>query len=254
MDYDRTNIPDGYDRGRDHGPHVLQLWMNAIASHVEGRRVARILDLGCGTGRFTGALAVRFEAEVIGIDPSSRMLARALEKRQVAGVRYQRGNAEAIPLADGSVDLIFMSMSFHHFEEVDLAARECCRVLREDGTVAIRTGTREQISSYPYVPFFPSTRSLLEDVLPSGAGLRRVFEAEGFRFVASEMVTQTIARSWCAYAEKLSAGGDSVLARLDREELERGLAAMREHEVGGDGQRKVVEPIDLVVFRPRARG
>jgi len=37
----------------------------------------RILDLGCGTGRFSAALRARFEAEVIGIDPSKKMLEQA---------------------------------------------------------------------------------------------------------------------------------------------------------------------------------
>ncbi|MES2176744.1 MAG: hypothetical protein V4550_02675 [Gemmatimonadota bacterium] len=55
-DYDRTDIPTGYDRARDHGPEVLDLWMRTIAAHVEGRSITRILDLGCGTGRGGEAL------------------------------------------------------------------------------------------------------------------------------------------------------------------------------------------------------
>ena len=35
MEYDATDIPAAYDRGRDHGPEVVDLWMNAISSHVE---------------------------------------------------------------------------------------------------------------------------------------------------------------------------------------------------------------------------
>ena len=73
-DYDKTDIPAGYDRARDHGPEMLNLWMHAIAKHLEGHSVTRILDLGCGTGRFSEALAARFDAEVIGLDPSQKML------------------------------------------------------------------------------------------------------------------------------------------------------------------------------------
>lgn len=53
MDYDLTDIPEGYDRGREHGPEFHDLWMNKIESLLDGRRVAEILDLGCGTGRFS---------------------------------------------------------------------------------------------------------------------------------------------------------------------------------------------------------
>ena len=60
MDYDATDIAVTYDRGRDHGPEFLDLWMNVVSSHVKDQRIKTILDLGCGTGRFSEALAVAF--------------------------------------------------------------------------------------------------------------------------------------------------------------------------------------------------
>jgi ubiquinone/menaquinone biosynthesis C-methylase UbiE len=248
VDYDLTSIPAVYDRGRDHGPEVLNLWMSVIESRVDGRSISTILDLGCGTGRFSEGLASRFGARVVGVDPSEKMLEQARRKRQGNGIHYERGTAEAIPLVDGAVDMIFMSMSFHHFHDHERAAWECRRVLRADGHVVVRTGTREQIPSYPYVPFFPSTRSMLEDLLPNHSRLCAVFEAVGFRCVESQIVTQTIAPSWSAYAGKLSAGGDSVLARLAEDELARGLEAIRRYGVGPGG-RPVLEPIDVLFFR-----
>ncbi len=248
MDYDLTDIPAVYDRGRDHGPEVLNLWMQAIESHLEGQTITRILDLGCGTGRFSEGLAVRFNAEVIGIDPSTKMLGRAREKRRDGRVRYQQGRAEAMPLQSQSVDMIFVSMAFHHFSEPGAATRECRRVLRQQGRAFVRTGTREQIPAYPYVPFFPSSWSMLEQLLPDSASVCKVFEAAGFHTVAAEVITQIVAPGWAAYAEKLSAGGDSVLARLGRQELETGLEALRRHGTDVDDQ-TVVEPIDLFVFR-----
>jgi len=248
MDYDLTDIPAAYDLGRDHGPEVLDLWMRALKAHIQGLSVINILDLGCGTGRFTEALAVYFAAEVVGIDPSMKMLELAREKQRDRRVRYQRGSAEAIPLSSGSVDLIFMSMSFHHFNNRELAARECRRALREGGMVFVRTGTRESIRAYPYVPFFPSTPVMLDELLPDRGELCEPFEKAGFHMTASEIITQTIAPSWKAYADKLSSGGDSVIARLGREELESGLAAIRRH--GAEViEEAIVEPIDLFVFR-----
>src|SRR5678809_1123934 len=101
-DYDRTELPTGYDRARDHGPEVVDLWMRTVAEHVQGRDINSILDLGCGTGRFSEGLAAQFNAEVIGLDPSIKMLERAREKRRDARVRYEHGRAEAIPLRSGS--------------------------------------------------------------------------------------------------------------------------------------------------------
>ncbi len=248
MDYDATDIPVAYDRGRDHGPEFLDLWMSVVSSHVEGQVLNTILDLGCGTGRFANALAVRFDAEVIGIDPSKKMLKQARKKQLDARVRYQLGRGEAVPLPDSSVDLIFMSMSFHHFDDPTLAARECRRVLRDEATAFLRAGTRERISAYPYVDFFPASRPVLERCLPTCMDVRQVFEAAGFRTVAVEVITQQIAPSFERYAEKLSAGADSVLASLSRSDFEAGLEALRSHAARVDIQ-AVFEPIDVFVFR-----
>src|SRR5947208_16615678 len=142
-----------------------------------------ILDLGCGTGRFSEALAVRFDAEVIGIDLSKKMLEQARGKQHDRRIRYELGRGESIPVPDNSVDLIFMSMIFHHFDNPMLAARECRRVLRDGATALVRTGTRERISSYPYVDFFPESRAILEERLPTTTFVREVLEADGFCMV-----------------------------------------------------------------------
>lgn len=248
MDYDNTEIALTYDLGRDHGPEFLNLWMNVVGSQVKDRQIKTILDLGCGTGRFSEALAVYFDAEVIGIDPSRKMLAHAQGKRRDRRIRYKPGTGESIPLPDASVDLIFMSMIFHHFNDPTRAARECRRVLRDRSTAFLRAGTRERISLYAYVDFFPESRDILEACLPTGAFVREVFEAAGFRTVSLEVVTQEIAPSYAVHAEKLSAGADSVLARLSQSEFEAGVKALRSHADRAD-DKPVFEPIDVFVFR-----
>jgi len=253
MDYDATDIASTYDRGRDHGPEFLDLWMNVVSSHVKDQRIKKILDLGCGTGRFSEALVVRFDADVIAIDPSKKMLEQARSKPSDARIRYELGRGESIPVPDNSADLIFMSMIFHHFDDPALAARECRRVLRDDrddgdrAAAFLRTGTRERISSYPYVEFFPESRAILTDVLPANAFVREVFEAAGFQMVTSELVTQKIAPSYAAYAEKLAAGADSVLAKLSRRDFDAGMKALRAHAAHSNGE-AVFEPIDVFVF------
>ena len=247
-DYDQTDIPAGYDRARDHGPEVLDLWIRAIATHLDGLSITHILDLGCGTGRFSEALSARFNAEVIGLDPSQKMLQLAREKQRDERVRYQLGRAEAIPLPSESVDVVFMSMSIHHFTDPIAAARECCRVLRPNGRIVIRTGTREQIDLYPYTRFFASSRPIMEKVLPSSTEIRDAFAAADLHVIASQIISQTIASDWSVYAGKLAAGGDSVLAQLSRQDFDDGLAAVRRHADTTDGRRAVVEPIDLFVL------
>jgi hypothetical protein len=139
-------------------------------------------------------------------------------------------------------------MSLHHFTDARLAATDCRRVLRSGARVFVRTGTREQIRSYAYYPFLPASHPVLEAVLPSAATVRVTFEDAGFTLVAANLIWQMMAPNWDAYADRLAANADSILARLAPEDLERGIAAVRQHHARAPGE-AVVEPINLFVFR-----
>ena len=67
----------------------------------------RVLDLGCGTGN-AALLAARAGATVTGVDPAARLLQVARERAESEGldIEFRPGEAGAIPLADGSVDVI----------------------------------------------------------------------------------------------------------------------------------------------------
>jgi ubiquinone/menaquinone biosynthesis C-methylase UbiE len=105
--------------------------------------VSLIIDLGCGTGRFSELLAGHFSAQVIGIDPSLKMLDQARRNPAIGNVVYCQGLVEALPFRDGCADLVFMSMVYHHFTDSSAVAKECHRALRQGGYPCIRNGTRE---------------------------------------------------------------------------------------------------------------
>jgi SAM-dependent methyltransferase len=204
------------------------------------------LDLGCGTGRFSQGLAERLDATVIGLDPSIKMLGQARSNLRHPRIFYASASAEALPLLPKTVDAIFISMVFHHFTNPELAARECARVLRDRGRLYLRTGSREKISSYPYVPFFPTSRTLLEQRLPTLVFQRNVFELAGFTLLSSDVITQQVAADWPEYADKVSLKADSILVSLDDAEFEAGLVALRSAAITNN--LPVTEPIDLLVF------
>jgi hypothetical protein len=65
MDYDSTAIATSYDAARGHRPEVLQQWLAIIAAHAPADS-GLIVDVGCGTGRFSQPLSERLQAKVIG--------------------------------------------------------------------------------------------------------------------------------------------------------------------------------------------
>jgi ubiquinone/menaquinone biosynthesis C-methylase UbiE len=131
MDYDRTTIATTYDAARGHSSAVMRQWLDLVAAHVPFAPQL-IVDVGCGTGRFSDPLADRFAAKVIGIDPSQTMLAVARTKCATAHVEFRLAPAERLPLPDRSADLVFMSMVLHHLLDKEsrsarVLSRPACR-------------------------------------------------------------------------------------------------------------------------------
>jgi SAM-dependent methyltransferase len=221
--------------------------MDAVARYLPAPYPQGILDIGCGTGRFTEPLARRFNARVVGLDPSRKMLEIASAKKSNRHVQFVRGRAESVPIATRSVDLVFISMAFHHFNNPSVAARECRRVSRNGGIIFLRAGTRGQIANYPYVEFIPEAQPLLETRLNGRDEIIQVFREAGCQLVAEEILVQQIAVTHAGYLEKLKAGGDSVLASLTAEERDRGFRRLELHADAVD-PRPVLEPINIFVF------
>jgi SAM-dependent methyltransferase len=246
MDYDQTDMPAVYEAGRAYSSKVLSLWLSVISRWVPNG-ASDILDLGCGTGRYSAALADLFNARVIAVDPSAKMLTEA-SKKSMRRVYYARAAAETLPLADEFADMIFMSMVFHHFDDREQAVRECRRVLRHDGVVCLRACTADRISQTPYLPFFPRSEVILHNTFHSQAAIEAIFTDAGFRLVGHELVRQEVAESWKAYADKLAFRADSILLQLSDQEFDKGLAAARQYAAAARSVESVSELVDFFVF------
>jgi SAM-dependent methyltransferase len=88
----------------------------------------RILDLGAGTGKLTRQLLAF--GDVTAVEPLPEM--RAQLERVVPGARSLSGNAESIPLANGSVDVVTVGQAYHWFDQ-SRANPEIARVLADGG-------------------------------------------------------------------------------------------------------------------------
>lgn len=124
---------------------------------VEGKRV---LEIACGTGRFTVMLAER-GAEIIGLDISAAMLQEGREKARNAGVadhlEFMLGDAARLPFPDDHFDVVFAMRFFHLADTPAAFLSEMCRVSKEQ--VFFDTFNRY------------STRSIYNWLLPMGSRL-----------------------------------------------------------------------------------
>ncbi|MCU0647091.1 MAG: metalloregulator ArsR/SmtB family transcription factor [Gemmatimonadaceae bacterium] len=94
-------------------------------------------DLGCGTGALATHLAP-FVAHVIGVDASREMLTAARARaHDLRNITFKRGDLEALPLEDASLDLATMLLVLHHVAEPVAALTEVRRVLRPGGRLLL---------------------------------------------------------------------------------------------------------------------
>jgi ubiquinone/menaquinone biosynthesis C-methylase UbiE len=246
MDYDKTEIAATYDKARALAPETARLWRDLLSAHIDRAAISLVVDLGCGTGRFSELLAAHFGVQVIGIDPSHKMVDQARRKPATGNVVYRQGLAERLPLPDDCADLVFMSMVYHHLNHPPAVAQECRRVLRRGGYVCIRNGTHE--GDFPHRHFFPTLRTLIDSDLPSRRDIRSVFTTSGFNPVMHQVVTQITAPDWQSFLEKSALRADSFLARLPDDDFHQGMAALRAHGDKIDPGDPVTEEIDWFVF------
>ncbi len=144
----------------------------------------RILDIGCGTGSLTMALArIAGPRKVTGIDASEEMIARARGKRAAGTIDYRVAFAQALPFPDDAFDLVTSCLALHHVPQVEQAAvlSEIARVLAPSGRIYL-------------IDFSPNPRSMVGRAFAhlthgrNGDGLARVaaLAAEaGFTSVAA---------------------------------------------------------------------
>jgi ubiquinone/menaquinone biosynthesis C-methylase UbiE len=246
MDYDQSGIATTYDEARALTPARRRRWQRLLSAHVDRTAISLVVDLGCGTGRFSEMLAAELGARVIGLDPSEKMINQARLKTATSPVVFGRASAHELPLMDGCVDLVFMSQIYHHLPDPAAVARECRRVLRVGGYVCVRTGTRENDVVVPN--FFPAVRTMLDTNLPSGDEVRSNLATAGFSPTYHEIVTEIVAPDWPSFVRKSALRADSFLARLPDSEFDQGMAALRAHRANINPAAAVTEEIDWFVF------
>ncbi len=98
-----------------------------------------IADLGAGEGTFSQLLARRAK-KVIAVDNSEKMVeygAELARKHGVKNLEYRKGDLEAVPLKDASVDLAFFSQSLHHAQHPERAVAEAWRILKPGGRIVV---------------------------------------------------------------------------------------------------------------------
>lgn len=136
--------------------------------NVETAAPGIVVDLGCGTGYFSDALRETFsDATYLGVDLSEDMLRYASAHHGSDKAVWVTGDAERLPFADNSIDLIFSSLAIQWCADLPGLFREIRRVLSPNGRFMFSTlldgslkelklawaevdGTQQHVNEFPF--------------------------------------------------------------------------------------------------------
>lgn len=245
VDYERTAAY--FRRARTLPAPVLARWADAVAPFAD-RGIRLVADVGAGTGQFVAPLARWFSSFVIAVEPSHAMRAEALPDCSRDQSALVAGEAEGLPLASASCDVVWLSTVVHQFDGPRAAAAECRRVIGPDGLLLVRGFFSDQqvtgaLARFPGIEraaeAFPSTADCVDLFTSAGFGVRSVADVvEPWSFDPDTWETRV-------RAMRLT---DSALRPLTDREIEDGIANVRREHDDDDGPLVSPATLRLLVF------
>ena len=224
---DYSKIASFYDKGRPLSEQIIDLWLNAVSRLAKAPEGVKLLDIGCGTGRWSIPLAVKLGFRVTGADLSKEMLEKAREKDTNRLVTWDMQNAQSLTYPDNSYDVVFMSHLLHHCDDPDKVIHECWRVLKVPGVILVRYGALEQIRDDVEHTFFPEALEIDEARVFSFTRMESCLQEAGFEGIISEEIVQRVYETGYDLLNVDMLKSTSVLTMISPEAFEKGISKLK---------------------------
>ena len=211
-----------YDSLRGTARERLLPWVSEIADYAPISQADSMVDIGCGTGRYT-ELFSEFCGAVTGLDKSSGMLSEAV-RSHIRGASYVRGNATSLPYGGGTFDCAVMIMVVHNFgrEERRVLFGEARRVLKENGRIVIVTNSHARMRRSLW-RYFPGFLEIDFGRFPNLRELENDLRLEGFRTGHKAVKKRLGTIRTEEYLRKVNGRYVSTLSLMDEDTFRRGI-------------------------------
>jgi ubiquinone/menaquinone biosynthesis C-methylase UbiE len=231
----------------------LAFWVPILIDCARIEAGHRVLDIGCGTGGFTRAIADMASAIVTGIDISDRFIEFArhapVPKRGTVG--WKLGSAEALPFPDESFDRAALSLVLHQLANPQLATTEAFRSLAKDGRLVVRTVAPEDVADRVPYRFFPSMSAVDTDRMPQLDQIEGWLKNAGFVVTECRRVPRGRMLDLADEERKLTVEFATRYSFLPEQERAAGLDRMRAEARANAGRWIDPRPTSfLVAFKP----
>ena len=203
----------------------LAFWVPLLVEWGRISSAVSVLDVGCGTGGFSRAIADSTGARVTGLDLSEKFVEHA--RRQGGAVDWVLGEAEALPFPRGSFDRVLLSLVLLQLADPLAAVTEAFSVLRPGGLVVVRTIAPEDVAGRIPERYLPTMAAADAERLPRIEQIERWLREAGFERLETTRVLRNKRLSLAEAEHDLLGEVGGRYAFIPAKELDEGLRRMR---------------------------
>jgi ubiquinone/menaquinone biosynthesis C-methylase UbiE len=231
-------IGKGYNSTRQADPYLTGRLLYFLGDG-QGKR---FLDIGCGTGNYTIALAGS-GLDFTGVEPADKMLAVA--QRRNPQINWLKGTAANIPANDNTFDGAIATLTIHHWPNLAQSMNEIHRVITPGGKIVFFTATPRQMEGYWLNYYF---RQMLQSAIiqmPAFELMENALTNAGFKltntekyFVKNDLRDHFLYSGKCRpeiyFDENIRSGISSFAALANENDVRQGLQKLRSDLESGE--------------------
>jgi len=216
---DYSQIAEYYDKVR---PMPADIWLSKIIECGKIDKKCAVLDVGCGTGRFTLGISTLKNSMIWALEPSIEMLKQAVAKDKSRNILWIRGDGQKLPFRDDFFNCVYMTLVIHHIENSEMVLQEIYRALKKGGKCVIMTNSHYRMKKH-VLHDFPGVTAIDLKRFPSVPSLKEAMKKIGFRDVRYHIVQQDEGyMPTDEYLERVRNKYISTLTLLSEEAFQRG--------------------------------
>lgn len=174
-----NTIGQGYNQTRKADPFIA----NTLHTLLQPNPYGVYLDIGCGTGNYTVALAEK-GVMLHGVDPSEVMLNEAKIKSNA--VQWHLGGAEQIPFSDDFFHGAIATLTLHHWNSIENGFREIKRVLKPNSRFVIFAAISDLTEKFWLRHYFPKMLEASVRKEPKLSTIENAAKAAGLKIIMQE--------------------------------------------------------------------
>jgi ubiquinone/menaquinone biosynthesis C-methylase UbiE len=229
---------DSFEKYRSKTTETTAALIRSVLRYVPSSPKAKVIDIGCGTGRYALLLASETKAKIFAADLSREMLKKGRQQDNGRHVSWFLGDACRMPFAKESFDAALLFLVLHVVKDSKTALQEIYRILRPGGYCLIFGHSYSQLDRQTIFRLFPEARKLNKRRMLSLTKLKKLAREIGFHHLRTEEFVETITSSRDAFLEKVRSKPNTSLRSMNDDDFQRRYETL---EAAVAGQEKCIE-------------